>query len=86
MTEWQPIETAPKDGRKLLLAAGKEIIIGDWMPDKRKEWKEMRTGTETEETIIRRLEEVDYSGWHISGTDYSLFPATHWMPLPEPPK
>lgn len=78
MSEWQPIETAPKTGQEILLygewageisgpdpRAGK-IFVGQWLGGR-----------------------SDYPGyeWHISGTDaYSAWmKATHWQPLPEPP-
>ena len=69
MSEWQPIETAPKDGRDLLLwdgispEDGPSVMIGQWVP---------RVGS------TRGVWVASY------GDDYYIT-ATHWMPLPEPP-
>ena len=71
MTEWQPIETAPKDGTRILLAvldsyATTEVEIGFWLQRKTKKAK---------------------SGWRSELYFFDLgLTATHWMPLPEPPK
>lgn len=32
MTNWQPIETAPKDGTRIWLADAKNIVTGFWSP------------------------------------------------------
>ena len=75
---WQPIETAPKDGTWVMLY-GKEswteqddkvqpIVVGFWNASSR--YKE------------------DW-GWAFCFWDSdwrSTFDATHWMPLPEPPQ
>lgn len=66
---WQPIETAPKDGTKILLGrfdgTGREYdgrIRVDW-------WRS-RMG-------------AGYTGFgHFNPT---YWPPTHWMPLPAPP-
>jgi hypothetical protein len=72
MTDWQPIETAPKDGSLILLyferVYGDSIEIAGWFPfglqsKNRKEHRWRRS----------RWEEV-YDG------------PTHWMPLPSAPK
>jgi hypothetical protein len=79
MTEWQPIETAPKDGREVLLFgiwageihglnADPTIAVGAWQGGK-----------------------SDYQGddfWALTGGDvYACWMRpTHWMPLPEPPQ
>ena len=69
--EWQPIETAPKDGTP--------HVRGLWVTSN-------RTGARWWESIAGYVDDdgefVDHDGnapWH--GDDY-----THWMPLPEPPK
>lgn len=60
MTDWQPIETAPKDGTRIIVAT-----TGRYWYEKHKD------------------------GWMIANCDeeYGMYvEATHWMPLPEPPK
>jgi len=76
MSEWQPIETAPKDGTEFQV----------WMPSPSEHWPEgwweakarFNPATECFETWGR----VDYDeeGW-----GFCELP-THWMPYPEPPK
>lgn len=83
MSEWQPIETAPKDGRTLLLGhfnrAGKwRTLRGQWYSWDliNEEWEEPENGHE---------------GWYETSVEnddppncWSTEP-THWMPLPAPP-
>lgn len=68
--EWQPIETAPKDGTPVLLTiAGRPLepdedahcAVGRWSDDA---WGE--------------------EDWCMDAGDF-WSGATHWMPLPEPP-
>lgn len=68
MMEWQPIETAPKDGTAILLYCtkfyfGSGVYLGSW------------AGTFFE---VCTEGETDFP--------YSDDGATHWMPLPAPPK
>jgi hypothetical protein len=92
MNEWQPIETAPKDGSDIILGAlpqthdGKpvpvRVTIGRWPSE-----EECRTyvgdcGGEC------RCPEYDYEppfwmSWDGGFTEEN--PPTHWQPLPEPP-
>lgn len=72
MSEWQPIETAPRDGSPVLIidatAKTPQAYFGHWHG----EW---------------RLGSVE--NWYDEDAGYCLgfLPgATHWMPLPEPPK
>jgi hypothetical protein len=68
---WQPIETAPKDGTRFLAYQHIGETLGDaiqacqWISE----------------------QHPAYRGAHIVTTwDYDSFSgATHWMPLPEPP-
>ena len=66
MTDWQPIETAPKDGTVVLI-----------FEPSREKWK------------INSAYWPNH--WHkpcflSAGQGVMLDKATHWMPLPEPPK
>ena len=69
MTNWQPIETAPKDGTEILLAVEYP--------------RAQRRGffTQVMTALFSKWENgwVATSGAVLSGT------ATHWMPLPTPP-
>lgn len=69
MVEWQPIETAPKDGTLILIYA---------MSRNERECRFIDTAFFTDEKTWDGLDM-----W-FCGT--SSHPATHWMPLPEPPK
>lgn len=62
--EWQPIETAPRDGTELLVSGF--------------EFDEPREGRWVCCAEYVNREWVEKSG-------LSLYPPTHWMPLPPPP-
>ena len=75
--EWQPIETAPKDGSSILIydpddghGAGEEPVIYVCY------WKE---GMSRRRGITGSWTEAD-------GEMYTTFIPTHWMPLPKPPE
>ena len=67
MSEWKPIETAPRDGSQILKWTGRWFACVEWhsRPDHSAFWEMAH----------------DAQGvYALSGL------ATHWMPLPEPPK
>ncbi len=80
--QWQPIETAPKDGTEVIIvhytADGvmRLTVEGPFTAsfcDNR--WRSSWDGEEV----------VEYMDW--GGTDYKVIMSpTHWMHLPEPPK
>ena len=78
--EWQPIETAPKTGKTLLLGYFNER--GNWRT-LRGQWF---SGAEIDET----WENYDSSeGWYetpVEGEECFFTNPTHWMTLPEAPK
>lgn len=70
MSEWQPIETAPKDGRKILLWCPtlNNMIQAQWrVHDMGGEWVDIWNNDPIED---------------MQGVAYP----THWMPLPNPPE
>lgn len=80
MTEWQPIETAPKDGTHILAArAGEcigvdEIEITEWCVMENFTWEHVEGDT------YRKVRGEPTEFWNGNGHR-----ATHWMPLPAPP-
>ena len=72
MTEWQPIDTAPKDGTHILACAldDPDMSIVSW---RRGSWIGRVDGFAAIES---------QSDFH---TDYFYPFVTHWMPLPSPP-
>ncbi len=58
---WQPIETAPKDGSSILLGASgsEEIVVGHWEADMNMGWVCSHT---------------DYFDLHIKPTDWMPLP------------
>lgn len=79
--KWQPIETAPKDGRTLLL--GHRNALGNW--------RTLRGRWIPKAEIEEHWEEDDFpEGFYeeaVEADEPNCWPTepTHWMPLPEPP-
>lgn len=77
--EWQPIETAPKDGNNLLLWMDRKdyraefCCIGRW------------SCTSVDHLLGSRWL-CDDSCKYAWATGFYGDPPTHWMPLPDPPK
>ncbi len=72
--EWQPIETAPRDGTRLLLWAAwnDEPVIASWCVSRAPySFEGWSTGWQT-------------AGNYDVGYE-ALMGVTHWMPLPAPP-
>lgn len=85
LTEWHPIETAPKDGRKMLLFYLNENgqarrVIGGWVNDE--DAAESDTdGVGLEAGWYERIDNwPDYCQVAIHEGE-----PTHWMPLPAAP-
>jgi hypothetical protein len=79
MAEWQPIETAPKEGAFLVLN-GADIGLALVKP-----WciADLEGVTEGAAWVGQKPYETGMSLW-LGGNDPS--DATHWMPLPDAPK
>mgnify|MGYP003385258398 CR=1 FL=1 len=68
--EWQPIETAPKDG---------SVVVATWKDT----W--LKTGTRSPHIHIEAMYFDDVGWWYAYDGDGPPRPPTHWMPLPAPP-
>lgn len=84
MSEWQPIETAPKDGTEVdiwVKALWSGRCAGHWrIPNA--EWNEERG-----QWISRFHQDRLPMEYTNEGPDRkSARVVTHWMPLPDPPK
>lgn len=83
MSEWQPIEIAPKDGRTLLLG----------YLNSHGKWRTLRGQWMSEEYINETWDEPEYGdpGWYETVVESDDIPncwianPTHWMPMPTPP-
>lgn len=74
MSEWQPIETAPKDGTAILVRFKHLNFKYAKTDEERDLWHEI--------CVAKWIDHND-GGW----TWYGICgQATHWMPLPDPPK
>lgn len=72
MSEWQPIETAPKDGSAILI----------WQPDRSKYWG--LGNFDDLRYAIGYWRVADKIGsW--GNRNSAVVNPTHWMPLPAPP-
>lgn len=77
--KWQTIETAPKDGTRVLIVNDEgEIDIAGYVEEWT--WKKVFVRKATDGDVYKTVQdEVGY--WD---TDNAYCP-THWMPLPKPP-
>lgn len=68
--EWQPIETAPKDGTRIILGySGSHSCEGFWMDDpSRNYWEDIGWFDSDSDVLCEHPRKP-----------------THWMPLPKPP-
>lgn len=78
MSEWKPIETAPRDGTHLLLACREDsrevsMVVG-WFDD------QYYYDVDTLGCFVAPL-----SDGYIRGVHRYVGEPTHWLPLPAPP-
>jgi hypothetical protein len=77
MSEWQPIETAPKDGTRVIVAFRNNCVtIARWS-----DACAFESNDEGPHWVEWECDDHFYSS-HLTGPNEP----THWMPLPEPPK
>ena len=74
MMEWQPIETAPKDGTWFVIFTHGRYEVGRYDPTSWDTFQDAGDG-------LYRKVSVHVSDW----AEFNNFSAaTHWMPLPDP--
>lgn len=78
---WQPIETAPRDGTRILLCEGEHVGTGLFSA-----WQRHPDGTVIGlEESSREFPDEYQDTWEWSPSDGpSHASPSHWMPLPEP--
>lgn len=80
MSDWQPIETAPKDGSWFLICRAcdgeSSYEVGSYLPLTHPGYEKVEGG------LYRKVETVLYEWTGFNNPHL----ATHWMPLPAPPK
>ncbi len=71
---WQPKETAPKDGTKILVyeKSLEEFVVTYWYVIENYHYKEIGDG------LYRKIPDKPIEGWNSNYFDY-------WMPLPDVP-
>jgi hypothetical protein len=80
MSEWQPIETAPKDGTK--------IVAWGFLANRAPEMGVIRSETPVAHVMMwRSYTGLDAGDWVSTSIGIALAQhPTHWMPLPAPPE
>ena len=71
MSEWQPIDTAPKDGEDILVYSYPDIVSAHWETD---------VGDDGEPYWA-----LDDGHTRYYALRRHMHEPTHWMPLPTPP-
>lgn len=87
MSGYQPIETAPKDGTRILLLTSDFGAVEGWWDSRVTNFYKSQKGWASYDPKNARGDWV--SDWHIGAPeDRRMFCGAtphHWMPLPEPP-
>ena len=83
LSVWQPIETAPKDGTRILLydpMTSGLIYAGCWDARFESNWNEEADDLE----YFGKWTAYEVQSWNDE--EYAALAPTHWMPLPTPPQ
>lgn len=78
-SDWRPIETAPKDGTRIILTDGRAVEVGCFAPDVH--------GDDFPWVFVDDYSGCDlvtgYAG--VSANAWKDGTVSHWQPLPPPP-
>ena len=75
--EWQPIETAPKDGVTILITDGRSVAAGCWAPQLH--------GDDFAWAFVDDWSQADAEEEAVKPNAFRTGSVTHWRPLPTPP-
>jgi hypothetical protein len=78
MSEWQSIESAPKDGTLVLVSNGRDVAVGAYAVHRYYEYEDEPGAP----GLFRKVLREEYALWDADG----ICGITHWMPLPPPPE
>lgn len=62
-TEWRPIETAPRDGRPIIMRSGPESWPGFWHDGSSNYWKRAGFYEESDRNNLLTAKPIDADGW-----------------------
>ena len=79
MAQWQPIETAPRDGTPILLTDGRSCVHLAWYQDAYEPYPWFLVDSFDHRTNEQGTDTVELN------SAMEVWP-THWMPLPEAPQ
>lgn len=83
MREWQPIETAPKDGTSVDLWVAK--LDGDGKVYEHERIPDALWDVRKLTWCVFDAPDGTFGNWPVVSEGKRSTRATHWMPLPEPP-
>ena len=75
--KWQPIESAPKDGTRIMVGNEHGAWVAEWRPV-------YQSGYRPADPWASAM--LNHEHMRDGGGVLRHSPPTHWMPLPEPPK
>lgn len=74
---WAPIETAPRDGTRIIVRRGKHVTTGSWLV-----WGDTRPTYTERGDPAGEVEQEPGAMWCIADPAFTEDqPPTHWMPL-----
>jgi hypothetical protein len=79
MSVWQAIETAPRDGTRIILSKPGMVSVGEWLHEE----GGTREYRDADGRYIGQDDSDGFDGWMDWEGGYQDW--THWMPLPTPP-